>query len=206
MDEEAERYGNPRYREWWAEPDGIFRDRERYRRARAVIRAHPLLYARVVAGRALEMLSYAAPGPPTLRGDDAVRDRGAAVAADDDATDGSPHDLSRRAPDDRFLALGRLAEPLRPALGLAQAALRPVLTTFAIAGVAVVVVLCWRSALVLLALPLYYLATESFFLYEWRVAVPMHYALFACAAVPLVLALSAVRSALARGRAQNQAG
>ena len=51
--------------------------------------------------------------------------------------------------------------------------------------------------LLLLALPLYYLATESFFLYEWRVAVPMHYALFACAAAPLVAAWSALRSALA---------
>ncbi|HEV7503215.1 MAG TPA: glycosyltransferase family 39 protein [Vicinamibacteria bacterium] len=205
MDEEAERYGNPRYREWWAEPDGIFRDRERYRRARAVIRAHPLLYARVVAGRAVEMLSYGTGGPPTLlaAGADASTP---ARAADDDASDARTHDLARRESDDRYLAAGRAAEPLRPILGALQAVLVPVLTPLALLGVVILTGANPRSALLLLALPLYYLGTESFFLYEWRVAVPMHYALFACAAVPLVLAGSVVGSALARGRRQNQAG
>ncbi|HEV7502941.1 MAG TPA: hypothetical protein VGQ33_23145, partial [Vicinamibacteria bacterium] len=201
-DEEAERYGNPRYREWWAEPDGIFRDRERYRRARAVIRAHPLLYARVVAGRAVEMLSYGTGGPPTLGAAGAPPAR----AGDDDASDARTHDLARRDSDDRSLAVGRAAAPLRPILGALQAVLVPVLTPLALLGVVILIGLNARSALLLLALPLYYLGTESFFLYEWRVAVPMHYALFACAAVPLVLAGSAVGSALARGRRQNQAG
>lgn len=204
MDEEAERYGNPRYREWWAEPDGIFRDRERYRRARAVIRAHPLLYARVVAGRALEMLSYWRPGPPSLGAGDAGREL-LARSAEDEPSDARTHDLSRRPTDDRFLAPGRAAEPLRPLLGALQAAIVPILTPLALLGAVALFGLEWRSALLLLALPLYYLSTESFFLYEWRVAVPMHYALFACAAVPIVLAGSAVRSALAR-RGQNQAG
>src|SRR4051812_30797464 len=80
MDEEAERYGNPRYREWWAEPDGIFRDRERYRRAPAGIPAPPLFYSRVVAGRAPGMVSYPAPGPPPPRGGDAAPRPGAAAA------------------------------------------------------------------------------------------------------------------------------
>ena len=173
MDEEAERYGNPRYREWWAEPDGIFRDRERYRRARAVIRAHPLLYARVVAGRALEMLSYTSPGPPTLLAGDAA---GALLArsADDDASDARTHDLARRPTDDRFLAPGRAAAPLRPLVGAVQAVLVRVLTPLAVLGAMTILAAGWRSALLLLALPLYYLSTESFFLYEWRVAVPMH--------------------------------
>jgi hypothetical protein len=205
MDEEAERYGNPRYREWWAEPDGIFRDRERYRRARAVIRAHPLLYARVVAGRAVQMLSYGGEGPPILGAESAAADL-LARTEDDELSDSRVHDLARRPADARVLALGRAASPLRPVLGAIQALLVPMLTPLVLAGAGVLVALGWRSALLLLALPLYYLSTESFFLYEWRVAVPMHYALFACAAVPLVLAWSLVMSALARGRAQNQAG
>ena len=45
-----------------------------------------------------------------------------------------------------------------------------------------------RAAAILLSVPAYYLATESFFLLEWRVIVPMHYALFAAAAVPLAAA------------------
>jgi 4-amino-4-deoxy-L-arabinose transferase-like glycosyltransferase len=205
MAEEAERYANPRYREWWAEPDGIFRDRERYRRARAVIRAHPLLYARVVAGRALEMLSYGTAGPPTLAADTAAGELLARTAADDEE-DARVHDLARRPGDDRFLAVGRAATPVRPILGALQTILMPVLTPLAMLGAAILLLVCWRSALLLLGVPLYYLSTESFFLYEWRVAVPMHYALFACAAAPLALAGSALRSALARDRAQNQAG
>jgi hypothetical protein len=205
MDEEAVRYGNPRYREWWAEPDGIFRDRERYRRARAVIRAHPFLYARVVAGRAIQMLSYAAPGPPGLGGGGAGDDL-LARTEDDDPSEARAHDLGRRPGDERFLWPGRIASPLRPALALLQSALVPLLTPLALAGVVLLVAMSWRMSLLLLALPLYYLGTESFFLYEWRVAVPMHYALFACAAAPIVAAGSLLRSALARRPSQNQAG
>jgi dolichyl-phosphate-mannose-protein mannosyltransferase len=208
MAEEAERYGNPRYREWWAEPDGIFRDRERYRRARAVIRAHPYLYARVVAGRALEMLRYAEPGPPRLSDGPGA----AALLArteDDDAAEAREHDLGRQPSDERWLALGRWAGGVRSLLGVAQAVMVPALTPLAVLGVVILLAACWRSALLLLALPLYYLSTESFFLYEWRVAVPMHYAMFAAAAVPLVAAWSALRPASGRRLDppdQNQAG
>jgi hypothetical protein len=208
MAEEAERYGNPRYREWWAEPDGIFRDRERYRRARAVIRAHPYLYARVVAGRALEMLSYAEPGPPRLSADDAAAELRSRTE-DDDAGDAREHDLGRRPEDERWLAPGRAARPLRPLLGAAQSVMVPALTTLAVLGAALILLARWRSGLLLLSLPLYYLSTESFFLYEWRVAGPMHYALFACAAAPLVAAWSALRAAAGSGPRppdQNQAG
>ena len=204
MDEEAERYANPRYREWWAEPDGIFRDRERYRRARAVIRAHPLAYARVVALRAMAMLSYTTPGPPTLSADAAAFL--AARAEDDDAADARVHDLARRPADDRLLEAGRMAAPVRPVIGAVQVALVPVLTPLALLGAAALFALSWRAALLLLALPLYYLATESFFLYEWRVAVPMHYALFACAAAAVLLIVGGARLAVRRARPQNQAG
>jgi hypothetical protein len=208
MAEEAERYGNPRYREWWAEPDGIFRDRERYRRARAVIRAHPFLYARVVAGRALEMLRYAEPGPPRL-GDGAAGAELLARTEDDDAGEAREHDLTRRPADDRWLAPGRGFRWLRSLLGVAQAVMVPALTTLAVLGTVILLAAGWRPALLLLALPLYYLSTESFFLYEWRVAVPMHYAMFAAAAVPLVAIWSALRAGFGRTVEppdQNQAG
>lgn len=150
------------------------------------------------------MLSYAAAGPPTLFGDTAAAEL-LARSEDDDAEDAREHDLARRPADDRFLAIGRAAGPLRPILGGLQTILMPVLTPLALLGAVVLLMVSWRSALLLLGLPLYYLSTESFFLYEWRVAVPMHYALFACAAVPLVLGWGLVRAA--RDRApQNQAG
>src|SRR4029079_4017640 len=108
-----------------------------------------------------------------------------------------------------WLALGRWAEGLRSLLGVAQAGMVPALTPLAGLGVVILLAARWRSALLLLALPLYYLSTESFFLYEWRLAVPMHYAMFATAAVPLVAAWSALRAASGRSLDppdQNQAG
>src|SRR5712691_6823394 len=203
MDEEAERYGNPRYREWWAEPDGIFRDRERYRRARAVIRAHPLAYAGVVVSRAAALLSYAGAGPPLLsEGASALTAR----AEDDGPDDARVHDLGPRPEDARFLRFAGPVAPLRPLLAAAQAVLVLVLTPLALVGAAALLALRWRASLLLLSLTLYYLCTESFFLYEWRVAVPMHYPLFACAAAALLLPVALARSAMRGRRPQNQAG
>ena len=150
------------------------------------------------------MLSYGTAGPPTLAADTAAAEL-LARTEDDDAEDVRLHDLARRPSDERFLAIGRAAGPVRPVLGGLQTILLPVLTPLAMLGAAILLMVCWRSALLLLGVPLYYLSTESFFLYEWRVAVPMHYALFACAAVPLVLSWSLVRSGRERA-AQNQAG
>jgi hypothetical protein len=150
------------------------------------------------------MLSYAAPGPPRLSADTAAAEL-LARTEDDDASDAREHDLARRPTDERWLIPGRAVAWLRPVLGALQFVLVPALTPLALLGAALILAAGWRSGLLLLALPLYYLSTESFFLYEWRVAVPMHYALFACAAAPLVAAWSALRSALDPPD-QNQAG
>jgi hypothetical protein len=168
-----------------------------------VIRAHPFEYARVVVSRAAAMLSYAAAGPPLLaEGAMAL----VARAEDDGPEEARIHDLARRPEDDRFLGLARPITPLRPVLAAAQAVLVAVLTPLALLGAALLLALRWRSSLVLLSLPLYYLCTESFFLYEWRVAVPMHYPLMACAAAALVLPVALAGSARRVRRDQNQAG
>jgi hypothetical protein len=154
------------------------------------------------------MLSYAAPGPPRLSADDTAAELRSRTE-DDDASDLREHDLARQPADERWLAPGRAVAWLRPVLGAAQSVMVPALTPLAVLGAALVLLARRRSGLLLLALPLYYLATESFFLYEWRVAVPMHYALFACAAAPLVAAWSALRSGLGSALDppdQNQAG
>ncbi|HQZ17373.1 MAG TPA: glycosyltransferase family 39 protein, partial [Vicinamibacteria bacterium] len=66
MAEEAERYGRPDYLLWWAEPDGIIRDRDRYRRATEVIKARPFWYARAMLRRMGMMLLFT-DGPKDLR-------------------------------------------------------------------------------------------------------------------------------------------
>ncbi len=62
--DEARLFGEPRYREWWASPDGIARDRFRVRRSLAVIRENPGWFARAMLARMGQMLDYAdnAPG------------------------------------------------------------------------------------------------------------------------------------------------
>jgi hypothetical protein len=177
MEDEAVRYGNPRYREWWAEPDGIWRDRDRYRRAREVILANPWRYARVMLGRMWAMVHYASGEAPTVALE-ALPSR-VAVGGDGEPDARRP---DRHPSDARFLAPGRAAAPLRPLVAVAQAVLLPVLLPLVAVGVAVLVRRDARRAALLLAIPVYYLLTESFFIFEWRVVTPMHYGLFVAAA------------------------
>jgi hypothetical protein len=77
--EEAVRYGKPSYAAWWAEPDGIWRDRDRYRRSLEVIRRRPLWYLRAMLRRVWEMVSYHSTGAALVGA--------AAEAAEADAED-----------------------------------------------------------------------------------------------------------------------
>jgi dolichyl-phosphate-mannose-protein mannosyltransferase len=163
-EEESIRYGDPRYSNWWAQPDGIKRDQDRYRRALEVIRANPGRFAAVVLGRMGEMLNYAGAEAPAVQ-------RAPPAAADAKA----------RADAERFLAVGQAARPLRPALALVQPALTFLLLPAVAAGAFLLFARDWRRALLLLSVPAYYLLSESPFIYEWRVVAPMHYGLFGAA-------------------------
>lgn len=196
-EEEAIRYGRPDYLDWWAEPDGIWRDNDRYRRALEVARANPGRYARVMLGRMGEMLHYAsgeaplvlreAPVPPSFEG--GMRRREAAPA--------TPRD------EGRFLAPGRLAAPLRPLVAALQPLLCAVLTPLVVAGALALAWRDWRRSLLLVSVSLYYLLLESPFIYEWRVVAPMHYGLLAAASAALVFAFE-LATRLVRGRGPSQ--
>lgn len=189
MEEEAVRYANPRYREWWAEPDGIWRDRDRYRRAREVIRAHPWRYLGVMLGRMRAMLHYGSGEAPT------VMLQGSPSRPDLEEEGGVPrrYPLARVPVDSVYLVPGRWLEPLRPLIGWLQRLLAQALLPLVVLGAAVLARRDWRRALLLLAIPSYYLFSESFFIYEWRVVTPMHYGLFVAAAVGVVAAWDRVR-------------
>lgn len=169
-EEEAVRYANPRYRDWWAEPDGILRDNDRYGRAMEVIRANPGRFARVMLGRMGEMLKYAAAEAPTVLG---------APPALADAS--------------RFLAPGRAAAPVRAPLGGLQSVLSYLLLPLVVLGAAWLAWQDWRRTSLLLAISAYYLLSESPFIYEWRVVAPMHYGLFAAAGAAPVAAVAYAR-------------
>ena len=198
-EEEAIRYGRPDYLDWWAEPDGIWRDNDRYQRALAVIRANPGRYARLMLGRMGEMLNYAsgeAPfvlrEPPALTGFETslVRREGAPPTPKGEI---------------RFLAPGRLAAPLRPIVAALQPLLCAVLLPLVVAGAAALAWRDWRRSLLLLSVSLYYLLLESPFIYEWRVVAPMHYGLLAAAAAALVVCFE-LAARLVRGRGASRRG
>ena len=199
-EEEAVRYDRPDYRDWWAEPDGIWRDNDRYRRSVEVIRANPGRYARVMLGRMGEMLNYAsgeaplvlreAPAPPSFGGGMRGRDGAPAPPLDEG----------------RFLAPGRLTAPLRPLVAALQPLLCAVLLPLVVAGALALAWRDWRRALLLLAVSLYYLLSESPFIYEWRVVAPMHYGLLAAAGAALVSGFSLASRILHGGRRRGPGG
>jgi hypothetical protein len=180
MAEEAERYGRPDYLQWWAEPDGIARDRDRYRRATEVIRARPLWYARAMVRRMGMMLAFT-DGPKELL------PSGAVVKAPEGERVPLPPapGLDARIDEAAFASRAGVADFLRGPLRVLHRVwfVFPVLAWIGIA-------LSLRQApgptVLWLIVPFYYLVFESPFLYEWRVAVPMQYFLLPFAAKALV--------------------
>jgi hypothetical protein len=209
--EEAARYGRPEYTRWWAEPDGIWRDRERYRRSFEVLRQRPLWYVGAMVRRVGEMVSYHSSAAPR------VLASGEAAAVADAEGDDEPGSEDRLAPLRTFRAAGDAAlEPILPdrlalapgeALALVRVAARVAQKTTSLAtlpmlllGAATLFRRDWRLLAWLAAIPAYYFVFESMFIYEWRVAVPMHYHLFALAGAGTVFLGSWAARAIGRPR------
>ena len=182
MAEEAERYGRPDYLIWWAQPDGIARDRDRYRRAMDVIRARPLWYAKAMAGRMMSMLLFT-DGPDPLRREGEVLEEPAGGRVPLPEAVGLDVRIDEKAFAHRMDAASILRTPLRLVHRLWGFVPLLVWT-----GVALLVRQCPQIVIFCLIVPSYYLIFESPFLYEWRVAVPMQYFLLPFAAVPLARA------------------
>lgn len=174
--EEAERYGRPDYLQWWAEPEGIARDRDRYQRATDVIKARPFWYARAMLRRMAMMLLFTDGPPPLLP-------PGAQVATPNREMPPLPRapEIDVLIDEARFAARAGMAWFLRTPLRWIHEAwfLVPILVLI---GVIVSMRTAVKATVLWLIVPLYYLVFESPFLYEWRVAVPMQYFLLPFAA------------------------
>ncbi|MBX7187857.1 MAG: glycosyltransferase family 39 protein [Vicinamibacteria bacterium] len=169
MAEEAERYGRPDYLLWWAEPDGIVRDRDRYRRATDVIKDRPLWYARAMLRRMGMMLLFT-DGPKSLLPAGAI-----VKAADGERVPLRPMPgLDATVDEAAFAEKAGVASFLRAPLRALHGAWF-VVPILAWVGIVLSLRDAPRATLLWLVVPLYYLAFESPFLYEWRVAVPMQY-------------------------------
>jgi hypothetical protein len=201
--EEAARYGKPEYAQWWAEPDGIWRDHDRYSRSLAVIRGRPFWYLKAMLRRMVAMVSYhsaAAPfvaevgAPPLLVGPDddeaaTEDDRLAPLRLFEEHGHSAP---PPRVPDRRVLAPGEALRALRPAVRLLQGAAAAATLPLLLIGLVVLIREAPRRALFVAIVPVYYLIFESMFLYEWRVAAPMHGYLFLLAGVGFAWMIRAV--------------
>jgi Dolichyl-phosphate-mannose-protein mannosyltransferase len=186
--EEARRYGKPEYAEWWAEPDGIWRDHDRYRRSLEAIGHRPLWYLGAMLGRMGAMVSYSTAEAPLV----AAAAPSEASPANGPARKGPSPEAFRLAGHDvpgprlreaSVLAPGRAAAFSRPVVRRLQSLGAVTTLPLALLGLASLVRVRdgWRKALFLSAVPAYYLVLESLFIYEWRVATPMHYGMFALA-------------------------
>jgi len=169
MAEEAERYGRPDYLLWWAEPDGIIRDRDRYQRATDVIKARPFWYAKAMLRRMGMMLLFT-DGPKDLLPAGAVVERAEGERVPLREVPGLDARVNEAAFAEKAGAASFLRAPLRVIHGFWFAV--PVLAWI---GIVLSIRDAPRATLLWLIVPFYYLVFESPFLYEWRVAVPMQY-------------------------------
>jgi len=180
MAEEAERYGRPDYLLWWAEPDGIIRDRDRYHRATEVIKARPFWYLGAMFRR-MGMMLFFTDGP------EALRPTGAPPAPP--ATERVPltpvPGLDPNLDEARFASRAGAASFLRAPLRAIHA-VWPLVPVLAWIGILLSLVRDPRVTVFWLIVPIYYLIFESPFLYEWRVAVPMQYFLMPFAALAIL--------------------
>jgi len=191
--QEARLYGDPRYRDWWAAPDGIDRDHDRIARSLALIREHPGWFAKAALARAVQMLDYARESPPLV-----------GQAATEPLDEVSP-------PSDRWNAPGRTRglEPrlgpvacrapalwfawLRPLVGFTQAVVRDSLSVAVLAGLALLGLAAPRRSLLLASVPLAFLLLQAPLHLEFRVTLPMHAVLLLFAAGAWLMAAALAR-------------
>jgi len=168
-------YGDERYAGSWASPDGIRRDRDHVGKSIAIIIRHPFWYGGVMLKRMGELVKYSAQAPLVDRGDDAkVSENGNTTR--EVTTVG---DLS--------LAVGKTLHWTRAFARALQRVAKETALVFIIAGAIIMFSVSWRKALLVAAVPTYYLLAQSAMHVEFRYALPMHYFLFLFAGITWVV-------------------
>lgn len=200
--QEAALYDDPRYGEAWASPDGIKRDRDRVRRSLKIIAEHPVWYVGTMFGRMAGMLKDTADAPLVFRTSDTKLRDAVSVSRSENQTS---RKLNKQKPDDvetvdrSALAIGKSISWTRPLARAFQRVTKETGLFFIVIGVAILLIGSTRRALMILAVPLYYLLFQSFMHTEFRYTLAMRYFLFVFAAVSWTLLLSLVWSGVRRG-------
>jgi hypothetical protein len=204
--QEAETYGDPRYADWWASPDGIRRDRDRVRRSLAVIAAHPAWFTGAALRRAAQMMDYAgADAPPVApRGAvpretlDALHEPGQGGSAKHLWGEELLARLRPRITSRDSVRIGRVLGLLRPVLRPLQVVFGLLTLPLVLAGLAVLLAVAPRRALFVLVVPLYQVAFQSIVHFEFRYVLPMFACLLVFAGAAVALAIGWVADRMAR--------
>jgi hypothetical protein len=204
--QEAEMYGDPRYADWWASPDGIRRDRDRVRRSLAVIAAHPAWFAGAALRRAAQMMDYAgADAPPVApRGAvpretlDTLHEPGQGGSAKHLWGEELLARLRPRITSRDSVRIGRVFGLLRPVVRPLQIVLGLLTLPLVLAGLAALLAVAPRRALFVLVVPLYQVAFQSIVHFEFRYVLPMHACLLVFAGAALALVVGWVADRMGR--------
>jgi hypothetical protein len=193
--QEAALYHDPRYSYFWAEPDGIMRDRDRVKRSLEVIQAHPFWYAGSILTRDKDMVKYSAQAPLVHR---TTAPYGLSAQASNSSGGGtdSRDDVYSNRPSDASLIIGKSISFLRPMARAIQRVTKETALLFILIGALAAFSSGSRRATFLLIVPLYYFIVQGTMATEFRYTLPMHYFLFTFAAITWVIVFSAGKQAV----------
>lgn len=202
--EEIALYGDPRYGESWASPDGIKRDRDRVRRSLDIIAAHPVWYIGTRFSQMGAMLKDTADAPLVFRSTDTKLKDALSISRAADQTRRKQRLNERNAQeletvDRSALTIGRNISWMRPPARAFQRVTKETGVLFILAGLAILLAGSRRRVLLILIVPLYYLLFQSVMHTEFRYTLTMRYFLFVFAAVTWTLLLSASVTGLRAG-------
>jgi hypothetical protein len=177
-EQEAFLYNDPEYADSWSSPDGIKRDRDRVAKSLDIIIRHPLWYAGVMVGRMGEMVKYSAHAPLVFRAEE--------VRAFE-KSDAIRKQWRSLAPGSAALAFDPGPPWLRSSVRLLQRLAKEAMQVSILCGLLAILLLGVRRGMFLLIVPSYYLLFQSLMHTEFRYTLPMHYFLFAFAAISWTL-------------------
>jgi Dolichyl-phosphate-mannose-protein mannosyltransferase len=200
MQQEIELYGDPRYGESWASPDGIMRDRGRVRRSLGVIADRPVWFVGAMFRRMAEMLKDSAFATLVFRrGDTKLRESVAAAKAAKETKRTRRQDLERQTISQSPLIIGKSLSWMRAPARTVQRLTKETGLLFALIGLAILFFGSLRRALLVMMVPLYYLLFQSVIHTEFRYTLAIRYFFMILAAIVWTILFATAAKGLRAG-------
>jgi hypothetical protein len=200
MQQDVELYGDQRYAESWASPDGIMRDRGRVRRSLEVIADRPVWFVGAMFRRMAEMIKDSAHAPLVFRSTDTkLRDTVEAQRAGNQTKR-----MRRQQPEQQPISraplfVGKSLSWMRAPVRAVQRVTKETGLLFALIGLVILLIGSPRRALFLLMVPLYYLLFQSVLHTEFRYTLAIRYFFIVLAATVWTILITLVGRAVMTG-------